>query len=313
MKITNLVLVLALASCAKEQVIPPSYEEQLKLDKKIIDDYLATEGITNVIKDTSGLRLVIHQLGTGEVPNLTSNVKVEYEVSLLSTNQLIDKSPATPVYFQFQIADLIAGWRIALREYLPVGSTATLYIPSGLAYGANVVGPVPAYSNLISYIDFKSSFNEGEIADESGNYYSPSILNNLGQPRPFAVLNKSLETTRYLNGESLDVADFSSCDLPAKVYSFASVTDGRGLCPQGYRVPTKAEWELFGNPHAVVELFGFQDPTGVCTGVGDLVKYWSSTEVAGSNEAYAYNIDGTGQPSVTQIDKNSKAHVVCIK
>src|SRR6267378_1745441 len=105
-------------------------KEQLQKDIIIIDEYLKTKGLV-ALQDTSGLRYVITKVGTGPKPAGSDTVVVTYSGKLMANGLEFDKSTA-PV--TFQLTNLIKGWQIGF-PLLRVGSKATLYVPSVLAYG----------------------------------------------------------------------------------------------------------------------------------------------------------------------------------
>lgn len=129
-------------------------EEQLLLDIEAIDKYLADNKIT-AVTHSSGLRYVVTQAGTGGKPNFTNTVTVTYAGRLLANGTVFDERK-TPI--SFPLNTLIQGWQIAF-PLLNKGSKATLYIPSGLGYGALGSGTtIPPNSNLIfdvELIDFR--------------------------------------------------------------------------------------------------------------------------------------------------------------
>ena len=142
-------LLAVVASCADEPVVL-SDEEQLQKDIEIIDAWFVANGIT-AQTDPSGLRYTITVMGTGVKPKLTNKVSVKYSGKFLKEGV----SPANSVVFDqaatavtFNLSQLIQGWQIGF-QLLPKGSKATLYIPSGLAYGKNGAGnSIPANANL---------------------------------------------------------------------------------------------------------------------------------------------------------------------
>jgi FKBP-type peptidyl-prolyl cis-trans isomerase len=118
---------------------------QLQKDILIIDEYLKTKGVV-ALQDTSGLRYVITKTGTGPKPNSSDTVIVNYSGKLMENGVEFDKS-AGPV--TFQLTSLIKGWQIGF-PLLRVGSRATLYVPSVLAYGRKGYPPrIPENANLI--------------------------------------------------------------------------------------------------------------------------------------------------------------------
>jgi FKBP-type peptidyl-prolyl cis-trans isomerase len=110
-----------------------------------IDQYLDSLHITNAIKDSSGVRIVINTLGKGPKPAAHDSVVVKYQGLLLANGAEFDKSdrPVT-----FNLRRLVSGWQVGL-PYVPEGSKATLYLPSTLGYGPNGSPPaIPPYAIL---------------------------------------------------------------------------------------------------------------------------------------------------------------------
>jgi hypothetical protein len=69
-------LILLLAACSTDKTL--SAEEQLLKDIATIDKYLSDNGITNAIKDPSGLRYVVTTAAPAgaKMPILTSQITV---------------------------------------------------------------------------------------------------------------------------------------------------------------------------------------------------------------------------------------------
>jgi FKBP-type peptidyl-prolyl cis-trans isomerases 1 len=158
-----LVGLMTMAGCTK-LVEPKSPEEiladaikntnpfQLAYDLKIIDDSLKRWNIVPAI-EPNGVRYVIHEEGTGPKPTLSSVVTVDYTGKLLSSGDTFDIGTHT---------ENLYGFIIGMRTTIPLfkeGTKATLYIPSGFAFGnsarydSNGGVLVPAGSNLIFEIE----------------------------------------------------------------------------------------------------------------------------------------------------------------
>lgn len=143
--------------CTKE---PPAdkmaavSKDRLTVDSLAIVEYLATNSITGTqIKDN--VRYLITQLGSGVTPCIESTVTAKYQGRLMKTGSIFDPSPGSGVVWEeretnFRLSTLILGWQIVL-PVLPVGSKATIYIPSGYGYGVNggANGAIPSNANLI--------------------------------------------------------------------------------------------------------------------------------------------------------------------
>lgn len=122
--------------------------EQLKKDTLTLNQYLAERNIT-ATGTPEGVRYVISKLGTGEKPNLSQQIRFAYKGMLLD-GTVFDESKQPIVY---PLSNLIRGWQIAFPNF-PVGTRATLYIPSSLGYGPQGSPPtIPANANLIFEVE----------------------------------------------------------------------------------------------------------------------------------------------------------------
>lgn len=159
-KIFYILSLLALAFGCSEKTDELSDAEQLQKDIIIIDKWLGDNAVT-ALSDPSGLRYNITMEGTGAKPALTNKVTVKYTGKFLRegvtpANSAVFDQATTAV--TFDLGSLIVGWQIGF-QLLPKGSKATLYIPSGLAYGKSGAGSsIPANANLffdVELIDVK--------------------------------------------------------------------------------------------------------------------------------------------------------------
>jgi FKBP-type peptidyl-prolyl cis-trans isomerase len=124
-------------------------KQQLASDTVEIDNYLSMNAI-NAVRDPSGLRYVITQMGAGPQPGLYSRVKINYTGRLMSTGNVFFSGTSSPgPTFYSRVINYIYGIQVALTK-MPVGTRATLYVPSPLGFGNQTIGnSVPANSNLI--------------------------------------------------------------------------------------------------------------------------------------------------------------------
>ncbi|HEY5826433.1 MAG TPA: FKBP-type peptidyl-prolyl cis-trans isomerase [Cyclobacteriaceae bacterium] len=157
-----------LIGCNKDTtpVVPPAV--QLEKDIVIIDQYLADKGIT-ATKDTTGVRYVVHKLGTGPKPTLSNCIRVSYTGTFLSDGSQFDTN--SDIKFVLGSPNLITGWKIAFPK-LPQGSKATLYIPSVYAYGPTAKDKIPANSNLIFEVELLDVY----AYNSAGAYCYPDPL-----------------------------------------------------------------------------------------------------------------------------------------
>lgn len=142
-----LAVMLVTFSCSDDDDNGPSFSEQLKKDTAIIKSYLAENGIEADSLD--GIWYVVHTDTVGEQPQVTDDILVNYKGKLLSTGEVFDEGQAVT----FNLSRVILGWQIVLQEQSE-GSSVTLYIPSGYAYGTKGAGSkIPPNANLIFDID----------------------------------------------------------------------------------------------------------------------------------------------------------------
>jgi len=128
--------------------------EQAATDDKLIREYLAKKGVANAKKTSSGLYYVIHKEGTGPLAAAGKTVAVNY-TGVNMDGETFDSSVdsafnhVAPIEFPLGQHNVIAGWDEGIA-LLNKGGKATLYIPSGLAYGPQARGPkIPANAILI--------------------------------------------------------------------------------------------------------------------------------------------------------------------
>jgi FKBP-type peptidyl-prolyl cis-trans isomerase len=128
---------------------------RLNTDTLAIDAYLDGKGIV-AVKDTTGLRYVFTETGSGPIPSWYDRVRITYTIKLLTDeNKIIADDIREPSeYFYSRVVDYFQCMKIALQK-MPVGTKATLYSPSGYGYGINEQKDqsgaivVPANSNLV--------------------------------------------------------------------------------------------------------------------------------------------------------------------
>lgn len=141
-KSTFFCTLIILSACLNNDDAPPDFAEQLEKDIAAIDAYLAANNI-EVQQDLSGIRYVIHRVGAGSSPSLSNCVTTNYTGKFLKNNQTFDQGGNV----SFRVQDVIYGWQIGL-QLLHQGDSATLYIPSGYAYGPSGSRSIPGNANL---------------------------------------------------------------------------------------------------------------------------------------------------------------------
>jgi len=135
---------------------------QLRTDTATIVTYLTSKEIVTV-KDTLGLRYVVTEQGTGVVPELYDKLKFNVKYRLLSddTKTIADFDFEPSGEYLSRAVDQDADGIKKVLTTIPVGSKATLYLPSMLAFGPQGAKDnsgaqvIPANANIIVYLELK--------------------------------------------------------------------------------------------------------------------------------------------------------------
>ena len=130
--------------------------ELIEVVEKFVDTDFLLPGKEEVTE--SGLRMIIHKEGNGEIPQAGQTVIVHY-TGLLENGSQFDSSHDRGRPFNFQLGQgrVIKGWDEALA-LMSKGEKRTLIIPPAIGYGSRGTGNIPPNSTLIfevELIDFK--------------------------------------------------------------------------------------------------------------------------------------------------------------
>lgn len=210
------------------------------------------------------------------------------------------------------------------------------------AYATN--GSTTGYSAEVS-------FTTTGVTDIDGNVY-PTVLNG---NRNWMAAN--LKTTRYRDGSLIehmsDDAEWSGLHttgawanydndsdndgIYGKLYNWYAVFDNRGLCPVGWSVPTKEDWETLSTLVGIDPGFkmkstegwnengngsnssgfnglpgGYRSPTGSFHHAGIIGRFWSSTQIGINPIFWELQSFGRGLYSSPEHLRNGKS-IRCIK
>ena len=143
------------------EVIPPNSillfdVELLEVKAAFVDTDFSLPGKEEVTE--SGLRMIIHKNGNGDLPKSGQTVVVHY-TGLLEDGTKFDSSHDRGQPFSFQIGQgrVIPGWEEGLA-LMKAGEKRTLIIPSELGYGSRQAGPIPPNSILIFEVELVKVF-----------------------------------------------------------------------------------------------------------------------------------------------------------
>lgn len=156
-----LIVILTFNSCVKYKcAYTSSNVVASEAEVSYIQTYLSDNAITNFVKHPCGVFYKIDSVGSGNTPELCSNILVKYSVVRLDTNVQFDSSP-NPGASLFTLGQLIEG----VKKVMPLiksGGGITMYIPPSLAYGSQDIkdpyGVVVLPAN--TYIKFSASLLE---------------------------------------------------------------------------------------------------------------------------------------------------------
>ncbi|SHG39673.1 FKBP-type peptidyl-prolyl cis-trans isomerase [Winogradskyella jejuensis] len=160
------------------------------------DDNLLTR--TTTFEDTQYTYYIlkINQGGGTESPKFTDKVRVEYEGSLIGTDDSVFDSAVSPTDFNLvgggiNAGGVITGWQRVFPEFNTAASFMTgsdvtyddyglgvMFLPSGLAYFSRQLIGIPSYSNLI----FKFALFQTQENDHDNDgipSYVEDLNNNL--------------------------------------------------------------------------------------------------------------------------------------
>lgn len=142
-------------SLAQKQM---AYYHKVKMEKKYGANRVAGEQFLklNAKQDSvqttaSGLQYKVITMGTGEKPQKTDRVKVDYEGRLID-GTVFDSSYKRGKPATFPVGQVIAGWTEALCM-MPVGSKWEVYVPQELGYGDREQQKIPPFSCLVFTVE----------------------------------------------------------------------------------------------------------------------------------------------------------------
>lgn len=120
-----------------------------------------TGKVNDVIELEDGLKYVIHQLGEGEQAKEGKYVTMQYYGVLNEDGSMFDNSFKRGNGFTFTPGrgEVIQGWDKVIPR-LKEGTTASIFIPSALGYGAAGSPPnIPGGADLMFYVEVEKVFN----------------------------------------------------------------------------------------------------------------------------------------------------------
>ncbi|MCW8129939.1 MAG: FKBP-type peptidyl-prolyl cis-trans isomerase [Planctomycetota bacterium] len=125
-------------------------EKNAAQGKAFLDENKKKEGVQTT---ATGLQYKVLKDGEGDKPKASDRVTVHYKGTLLDGTEF-DSSYRRKEPASFKLDEVIKGWTEGV-QLMKVGSKYQFWIPSELAYGANVRpdGPIPANATLVFEVE----------------------------------------------------------------------------------------------------------------------------------------------------------------
>lgn len=142
--LSALIILFSIVSCGEDDPIEPiDYDKQ---NEQEILDYI-TKNNLDATRSSTGLYYVIEKEGTGEHPNVNSDVTVNY-YGYYTNEKVFDQNDN----ITFNLQQVISGWTEGIT-YFKKGGSGILLVPSKLGYGYDDYRGIPGGSVLIFDID----------------------------------------------------------------------------------------------------------------------------------------------------------------
>ncbi|MBK0383733.1 FKBP-type peptidyl-prolyl cis-trans isomerase [Pedobacter sp. SD-b] len=141
------IAVFGLSSCLKKDNTDPYADAKVQLakDTTIIRKFITDNNIP-AIKDASGIFYQIIEPGSGNV-TYSTNTQIEAIYTGKLLNGTIFDTSVGKANLKIALGKVITGWQIGI-PLIQKGGKIRLIIPSGYAYGNQIVGGIPANSIL---------------------------------------------------------------------------------------------------------------------------------------------------------------------
>jgi FKBP-type peptidyl-prolyl cis-trans isomerase len=143
----------------QEVILSNAEKARLTSDIAAIDQHLADRSI-DAVKDTTGVRYVITNAGTGAHPDWFTKVRFSYTGKLLTSGTQFFSGTSQPTdTFDSRVIDFVHGIKLGLTK-IGSGGKITVYVPSGLAFGPydNTTSAVPANSIVVYDIEIQEIY-----------------------------------------------------------------------------------------------------------------------------------------------------------
>lgn len=159
-------LLLVLSSCSVENV---AEQQQISNDSDI-QNYIKQAKLVNMQKTSDGMYYSIKAPAGTKAAMATDLVKLNYKLFLLD-GSLVDSTNSVANQFKFVILGVSQSIFTPIIQLMKEGDKGTFLLPSGLAFGANAFGNVPAYSVIRAEVEVVSVRNQAEQISDMKKLY----------------------------------------------------------------------------------------------------------------------------------------------
>ena len=176
----NVVMVSVKSDAEEKKANEEKSAAQKGIDDKMLQDYFKKNNV-KATKTATGLYYSIAKEGEGEQIKAGQTISVNYKGQLINGTVFDSNMDSTfhhmePFTLEIGKGRVIKGWDEGLL-LLKKGSKATLYIPSGLAYGAQDRSTIPANSILIFDVEITDVKTAEQLKKEADEKVSKQKLN----------------------------------------------------------------------------------------------------------------------------------------
>lgn len=259
------------------------YIDDIKIDYKQHDPpLLTTLSVQNISETSAECMSIVDESGDSSL-SLKGVVWASFDNPCLDNNEGFTEDGSDAGAFQSFLNDL--------------SPNTTYYVR---AYAQN--DQKTAYGNQLSFFTAVEDFVCGEsiVTDIDGNDYNTVLIGTQ------CWLSENLKTTRHSNGDRIEnpkcVVNFalqewsginhgayiwinysySNKDTYGALYNWYAVEDDRGLCPDGWHIPSSNEWFALERYTNIVE----EDHVHVLGTWGDWYGYKGAEKLAGNSSMW---------------------------
>lgn len=137
---SDLLFIVKIRSIKSQEEMAKENESKRTGESKTIEEWVA-KNVPNATKNADGIYHLVKKAGTGATPAKGDTVVVHYTGKFFNGKTFDSSVGREPITFPVGVGYVIPGWEITLMR-MKAGESATVVIPSALAYGQQGSGGV---------------------------------------------------------------------------------------------------------------------------------------------------------------------------